>query len=531
MKAYLRQCMLALIWLWLPVLSFAIPVSYEINGVNDVIGKNIIERLNGQWQNISQSNLSNKTNVFIKKSSSIVRKAIAPFGYLKPQINKKIKKNHQGLWIIFHVHLGAPTRISHMDIRIIGEGANKKIFQRILKHNPLHIGDVLEINQYNHLSDRMYSTASAHGYFQARMTTKKIIINQNTHTARITLLFNTHQRSLFGITHFSRIPLSLKFIRRYLRFRPGEPYKQHKLEELQQGLADSNYFNQVVVTPEVNHAHNHIVPIKVHLSMNKNKQYRVGLGYGTDTGPRITLGANYRHINRYGHKLNLAARISKLSNGLMAKYTIPGRHPDTSEYTINAGYDRQNISAGKSNAQKIGISYTTLIKGITQTISLTMLRERYNLSHTPTINAHMLMPSIEWSKLHSNHMVSPSKGYRISLRLSAASKAVISKASFFQALLNVHWLQSFFDNRTRLLLRGTAGYTKIKDLESLPLSLQLLAGGSRSIRGFDYNSLGPGSILSIGSVELQQRFYKKFYLVGFFDAGRIGLDCSVHVTW
>ena len=68
--------------------------------------------------------------------------------------------------------------------------------------------------------------------------------------------------------------------------------------------------------------------------------------------------------------------------------------------------------------------------------------------------------------------------------------------------------------------------TDIDDLSRLPLSLQLFAGGSRSIRGYSYNSIGPGKNLVTGTVELQKRLpnLKSWYLAGFIDAGNVSDD-------
>ena len=60
-----------------------------------------------------------------------------------------------------------------------------------------------------------------------------------------------------------------------------------------------------------------------------------------------------------------------------------------------------------------------------------------------------------------------------------------------------------------------------KNIFQLPLSLQLLAGGSDSIRGYQFQSIGPGKKLVIGSVELQQEIKEDWYLNVFFDAGDV----------
>lgn len=63
------------------------------------------------------------------------------------------------------------------------------------------------------------------------------------------------------------------------------------------------------------------------------------------------------------------------------------------------------------------------------------------------------------------------------------------------------------------------GHTSIANIGELPLSLQLFAGGVSSVRGYGYNSIGPGRNLVVASSEVQQRIIGAFYLAGLVDAG------------
>ena len=53
----------------------------------------------------------------------------------------------------------------------------------------------------------------------------------------------------------------------------------------------------------------------------------------------------------------------------------------------------------------------------------------------------------------------------------------------------------------------------------LPLSLQLIAGGSDSIRGFDFQSIGPGKRKYVVSLEVQQQVVENWFVTGFGDLG------------
>ncbi|WP_273270662.1 BamA/TamA family outer membrane protein, partial [Methylophaga sp.] len=88
-------------------------------------------------------------------------------------------------------------------------------------------------------------------------------------------------------------------------------------------------------------------------------------------------------------------------------------------------------------------------------------------------------------------------------------------------------IQAFGEN-SRFITRGSIGATEVSDFERLPSSLRFFTGGDNSIRGFDYQSLGPensegdvvgGRYLAVGSVELEHMFLKDWGAAVFSDFG------------
>ena len=154
-------------------------------------------------------------------------------------------------------------------------------------------------------------------------------------------------------------------------------------------------------------------------------------------------------------------------------------------------------------------------------MGISLQRETSTLENNPSQTTLMLIPSINWFRAASNNPIRPSRGYRIGLTLQGASKAIVASTSFFQALLNAKHIHTFKPTHTRLVLRGDLGYTAINNINDLPFSLQYFAGGAQSVRGYGYNSLGPGRNLVVGSVELQQKVYGHWYATAFLDAGNV----------
>ncbi len=77
-------------------------------------------------------------------------------------------------------------------------------------------------------------------------------------------------------------------------------------------------------------------------------------------------------------------------------------------------------------------------------------------------------------------------------------------------------------------MRGLVGKDSAPNMFSLPPDQRFYAGGSGTVRGFRYQSVGPqfpdgnptgGTAVSAGSVELRQRILDKYGVVAFVDAG------------
>jgi translocation and assembly module TamA len=83
--------------------------------------------------------------------------------------------------------------------------------------------------------------------------------------------------------------------------------------------------------------------------------------------------------------------------------------------------------------------------------------------------------------------------------------------------------------KDRVVLRGNFSYTCIHKIEDLPLSFQSFAGGSQSIRGYGYNSIGPGNTTWVGSLEYQRHIKGNWYLSAFYDAGHVGKNLGGEV--
>ena len=91
----------------------------------------------------------------------------------------------------------------------------------------------------------------------------------------------------------------------------------------------------------------------------------------------------------------------------------------------------------------------------------------------------------------------------------------------------------FDDGRSILALRGLVGQVSGAGVFGLPPDQRFYAGGSSTVRGYRYQTLGPqfpdriptgGTAISTGTVELRQRILGSYGVVGFVDVGQVSAN-------
>lgn len=497
---------------------------YHITGLDDHnhAQKNVISALDNDLKTIDQPGTDDDAKQFCLLAPATAKTAIQPFGYFESTVTCALEKR-KGTWLaIINVKLDEPILIQHAHIKIQGDGKTDKKFIALINNMPLHVHDVLHTKKYDDAKTDLFNIATTRGYFDAKLVTHILEINLITHRATIDLVFDTGPRYRFGETTFSKTPFYDHFLKRFLYYHAGDYYNGKILEKTQAGLARSNYFKQVIAKPDLKAAKNHVVPVHISLIVRKKREYTAGVGYGTDTGARVTLGATWRRLGGSGHRIQTLLRASQDNNSFVTKYMIPGPNPAEDLLTLGVGASHITETAGNAKNARVAGIYTVSHGRWQNSVTLAYLTEQYTIVGLPQTSTQLVYPTFETHYTNADHPLNPERGISFSIQASGADEHLLSESTFAQITGYFKSLYTIDATQTRLLFRTEAGHTVINNLINLPLSLQLLAGGSHSVRGFNYNSLGPGKNMVIGSFELQQRIKGKIYGVGFIDTAAIG---------
>ncbi|MEP7011825.1 MAG: autotransporter assembly complex family protein [Acidobacteriota bacterium] len=520
----------------------AAKVKIEIDGVKRNLERNIRSLLSLAQEDDDKLDEARIRRLHAKAPEEI-GEALQPFGYYKPQVRSTLE--HEGeKWVAHYtVEEGPAIQIASVDLRVDGEGTTDSGFQAIAAEFPVRRGEVLYHPDYESGKKELVDRAAEAGYLDAKFETSEVRVDLERYRADVVVHFQTGPRYRFGEVRFEQDVLDPELLVGYVTWKRGEPLDVNKVLALQNALSDSPYWSRVEVVTRQEEAQGLEVPIEVDLVPAKTMRFSGGVGYGTDTGPRVSGAWDLRRINRRGHRGVVSIKASAIEQSLETSYLIPGAFPRTDLLSFNTAYDRKDNDTTQSETGLIGAQRTQTRGGWREAISLNFQREDFTVGLDKGIS-NLVVPGISYERVKADDRIFTTRGYRLFGSLQGASASALSDSSFLQASIEGKAIRTVGD-RNRLIGRAQVGYTVTDEFRELPPRFRFFAGGDRSVRGYAYQGLGEldsaghvigGETLLIGSLEYEFRLndirvfdkfsLDKFGLAAFYDAGNACHDFS-----
>ncbi|WLP95394.1 autotransporter assembly complex family protein [Psychrobacter sp. M13] len=296
------------------------------------------------------------------------------------------------------------------------------------------------------------------------------------------------------------------------------------------------------------------VPLYVFVSSDKPRDAQVGLGYGTDTGVRATGKIDYNLINRQGYQAGAEVELSRITKNATVYGSRPWKHPLNDKIEARLTYEEEVIDKGEST---FDLSTQTLKAALARNIrkdsgwnssyfvnyrldKLESGVDEIDLQDTPIEfifskpTQQALLFGYGINKTDVNNVINPTSGIRQYYSIEGGTESLATDTDMAIVRAGVSGLYSFGeDNKHQLLGSFNTGYIWADDFDSVPYKLRFFAGGDRSIRGYDYESLSPvfespltdksyltgGQVLAVGSAEYNYEFIPGFRGAVFTDVG------------
>ena len=464
-----------------------------------------------------------------RQATTEIETALQPFGYYRPQIYAELIKGDRTWTARYEVDPGPPLLLRRVDVRVLGEGSRDSALLEPVEGFPLTTGDTLHHAAYEEGRKALWTRAAERGYLDAAFDTTEIRIDLAAYTSEIVLHLATGPRFLFGPLTVHQTIVDTVMIMGHIPFKQGDSLDLKMIQKMKGELAQAPYFGRSEVELRREDADGLEVPIDVTLTARKRQRYEIGAGYGTDTGIRGRLEARFRLLNRKGHNATIRLDASQIERTLTMQYQIPPPYPKTATWSaiIRAGDFSPNWS--QSTRLAFGINRSQALLTGRGMASLSIEGDAFEIASTKDTSL-LLIPSGDWLRLRTNNIMFPSRGLSTRLTARGSHDAVLSTVSFIQISAEAKATYGFLPS-ARLLARGQMAYTWTDNFNGLPPDIRFVTGGSQTVRGYDYQTLGPrdaagqlvgGPALLIGSVEVDYLPVKKagqWGLAVFVDTG------------
>ena len=524
-------CGLLILLLMSSAAGAATTLKFSVVGIQGEQKKNVLAYLGAAPE--SDENRRN----FVVSAKDKVESALQALGYYQPEIEIDLQRTEPKWRLSIVVNAGEPVRVRDINIQILGAAANDDNFTRLTSDIGFSSGDVLHHGRFESFRENVLSLGQRRGYLRGEIVASRIEVQVEAGTADVMLWYESGPRLRFGEIIVDNTLIDSDLFDSMLTFQPGDYFDQVRLQELQSRLQRTNYFSSVIVLPQRKRSLGDRIPIMVNLQRAKRHSFDVGLGYSTDTEERMSLTWRTPRINRHGHSQQTRLVYSPINPSGRFTYSIPVSDPLTDVVQLWARVEENEFGDIDSRQNELGIKRETKNRNWIYGYSLRELNESWDIAGYNASNDYLLFGGSVSRRTHRGSIVDPEWGFSQLYTVEATANQLGSDLDLLRFTAALRYVMTPVP-RNRLVTRLDLGRVKIAngDRRDLAPSLAFFAGGSQSIRGYAYQSLGDeltvvepngetktlvvgGDRLVIGSLEYQYYFTATWRGALFVDAG------------
>ncbi len=341
------------------------------------------------------------------------------------------------------------------------------------------------------------------------------------------------------------------YLRRRLLVAYGDPFNPGAIEKARQDLAATGVFSSVRVRAADVVDGQGRLPITFDLAERPKRAASLGAAWSTDLGGSLSTTWQHRNLSGNAEQLNLTAGVTQLGGNSTTGIGYKGQagfvKPDfwqrDQSLQINlcaikqslVAYDQKAITGDIVLNRKFARHWSASVglAGEQSEITQEGVTRHYTLLSVPMVMKYD----------SGNSLLDPTEGVRARVSLTPFQSLAGGRGSTFVVLQLAAsaYLDLGEPGRSVLALRGMVGDTEGAGQFDLPPDKRFYAGGSDTVRGYQYQSIGPqfpnnkpqgGTAMAVVTLELRQRILGEYGAVAFADVGQVNADGAPFIgTW
>ena len=394
-------------------------------------------------------------------------------------------------------------------------------------------GAPLRSNDWEIAKTKLLESLRELDYAAGELADSRAVVDAEQSSAQLHLVldsgpaFTVGDVFIHGLQHYSEAT-----VRRLVDLQRGERFNMDRLTTLQRLVQTGPWFSSVVVEVPRDPEHPDRVPVNITVVERPRREVGLALGYGTDDGARAEAAFRDRNVlDRYD--LQSSLRLAQKDQIGYADFygnpglaTLPhyGKIPFTDSFGVLVEHsDISNLVSRRFAVA--GYRHFRLEKFETQ-VGLSYQIERTEPQGSDENIRRALAPVTQFTWRFVDNIFDPRRGGVLNIQLAAGFKAFFSGDDFFKTYAQYqHWIP--LGPMDQVILRTEWGRTFTVSRQHIPEDFLFRAGGSRSNRGYAYQSLGVkegdavvgGRYLATGTAEYVHWLNDKWGAALFTDIG------------
>ena len=368
------------------------------------------------------------------------------------------------------------------------------------------------------------------GYPTARSIGRRAEADLDAGRATAVYEFESGPRAVFGeaeITGTARTKDD--YLRKLMTWTPGDRYDKGKLLDYRDRLASTGVFSSIDVAPGAPDAAG-VAPVIVDVSERKRRTIGAGVSFSTAEGPGARLFFEYRNLFGAGETARVDLEGSEVQQSVNFSInkpmpTLPGSvfgdlqfinqttdSFDARTVALSGGFSKHWLKDRLET--RGGVAFET------SKIQQDGIEERTYLFSLPL--------SAIWDT--EDDPLKLEKGVRASFIVTPYTGSDTFTRAEFNARSRLHFGS---DKRFTIAGRTRVGATFGSSLSDLPANKRYFSGGGASVRGYDFQAVGPldedndpigGRSVVEAAIEARARVTQNIQVAAFMDAGAVNSD-------
>lgn len=437
--------------------------------------------------------------------------------------------------VTYQLDTGAEYLLSEVTLRLVhpDETIERDLSDEELQRVGLSIGMPVAADPVLLAEQQVVEIIRDQGYPLARAGGRKAVANTELKSLHVTYEVVSGQKARFGkVTVSGAVEVAPDFIASYASWADGAQFSPKDQKETRTRLARSNLFESVTVQTGKEISADGEIPMEIHVIERKHRTIGGGVDYSTADG----LGANafweHRNILGRGERLRLRVQGSALEQGVEGNFRKPQFLRDQQALVAEAQAKTFDTDAYDGELADAYLGIDRQLSDI-WSVAFGVTAEYSDLTGIDSPNEQFYLGGLRGvlRRDSTDSPLDPTEGSRLELSLSPYTSLTGESARFTSMSLTASKYYAFDeDARWVLAGRGRVGSIVGEDLSDLPANKRFYSGGGGSVRGYEYQLVGPldgnddptgGRSVIDGGLELRVRLSDSFGLVPFVEGGNV----------